>query len=63
MFQKTNLKKIEQLSLKRTENYEKVVVIELHRKRKNLERSEKHFFKLKNSLHALNYSMKIHRIK
>ena len=34
MFQKTNLKKREKLSLKRTENYEKVVVIELHRKRK-----------------------------
>ena len=34
MFQKTNLKKIEKLSLKRTGNYGKVVAIELHRKRK-----------------------------
>ena len=36
MFQKTNLKKIEKLSFKRTENYGKVVVIELNRKRKKL---------------------------
>ena len=34
MFPKTNLKKSELLSLKRTENYGKVVAIELHRKRK-----------------------------
>ena len=31
---KNELKKIEKLSFKRTENYGKVVVIELHRKRK-----------------------------
>ena len=37
MFQKTNLiKKIEKLSLKRTEKYEKVVVRGLHRKRKKI---------------------------
>ena len=60
---KNNLKKIEKLSLKRTDNNEKVVVIELHRKRKNLEKSENYFFKLNNSLPALNYSMKSRRIK
>ena len=35
-FKKTNLKKILKLSLKRTENYEKLVVIELHKKRKKI---------------------------
>ena len=52
-FRKLTWKKIEKLSLKRTENYGKVVAIELHRKRKKFGEKWKTFFQVKKHLACL----------